>query len=376
MAPLTRLRATPGRRVNYDESSAPSGTRANPVLIHDMPESTSSPAPTQPAMRAGRRHGDRRHLAMRPPQQPLFHRPEPVPSRVTRVKDGAVIKPPSKERPIKQECSICATAKVTTRNFKASDNSCEHFKITCILCIQKLLKTKIAERELQKTELKCPFGNCAHELSYQALKTMLKKSEFDIYDLAVTKYAISAGESYVACLSPTCGLHFSVEDCKEDQSSRETIACPYCEYETCFKCNRPWESHGEGGCDKAKKAEDAESEATIKKIGAKPCPHCGIKIEKNGGCDHVQCRHCRHNFCFACLVEYTPSMVHRVDCPSRTRLMVNDPANWAPPNFTVGQLNRMIAQADALRDNPAPAPQAVATGPGNLLWRLALHREG
>ena len=107
------------------------------------------------------------------------------------------------------------------------------------------------------------------------------------YDNAVTKHALSMGESYIACLSTNCGLYFSAEDCKNNKHGKQLVACPYCEYEICLACNRPWKDHGSRGCDKAKKAEDKASEAEVKKMGAKPCPQCGMKIEKHGGCDHM-----------------------------------------------------------------------------------------
>ena len=31
------------------------------------------------------------------------------------------------------------------------------------------------------------------------------------------------------------------------------------------------------------------------------CPKCNICIEKNGGCNHMQCYHCKHDFCWMCL---------------------------------------------------------------------------
>jgi len=110
------------------------------------------------------------------------------------------------------------------------------------------------------------------------------------YDKAVTKHALSSGESYIACLSAKCGRYFSIEDCKNTKHSKQRVACPYCEHEICLKCNRPWSSHGKGGCDQAKKAEDDLSKRAVKTMGAKPCPKCGMNIQKHGGCDHMTCK--------------------------------------------------------------------------------------
>jgi len=38
---------------------------------------------------------------------------------------------------------------------------------------------------------------------------------------------------------------------------------------------------------------------------AEPCPNCGVMIHKNGGCKHMQCVKCRHEFCWFCLGTYT-----------------------------------------------------------------------
>ncbi|KAI0891903.1 hypothetical protein F4806DRAFT_506250 [Annulohypoxylon nitens] len=41
--------------------------------------------------------------------------------------------------------------------------------------------------------------------------------------------------------------------------------------------------------------EEAATNVTIKRV-TRRCPNCTIQIEKNGGCDHMQCSHCRHQF--------------------------------------------------------------------------------
>lgn len=115
-------------------------------------------------------------------------------------------------------------------------------------------------------------------------------TEHDRFDKALTRYALTAGESYVACLSEKCGKYFSIEDCKSIKNKKKKIECPYCAYEMCLTCNRPWASHTSGDCNKAKAKEDKESEEAVKAIGAKPCPKCGVNIAKVGGCDHMTCK--------------------------------------------------------------------------------------
>ncbi|XP_010777351.1 E3 ubiquitin-protein ligase ARIH2 [Notothenia coriiceps] len=34
------------------------------------------------------------------------------------------------------------------------------------------------------------------------------------------------------------------------------------------------------------------------------CPKCNICIEKNGGCNHMQCSKCKHDFCWMCLGDW------------------------------------------------------------------------
>ncbi|KAI4691291.1 uncharacterized protein J4E84_003582 [Alternaria hordeiaustralica] len=396
MAPSTRLRARPDRRVNYAEPSGPIGTRNNPVRIEETPEpeagSRTSPAPTTSGRKRGRKLPVRKKTRAISPEAPEASL-EKDSKAVARVKAGAVVKPKAepktrkklpipkeKERPKKQECSICATIKDTSRSFKVPNDACEHLQTICNLCVAKMLKTKVADRQLKDAELSCPVHECDYSLDYAALQAIVSKAAFEDYDKAVTKHALSSGESYIPCLSAKCGRYFSIEDCKNTKSSKQRVACPYCEHEICLKCNRPWTSHGKGGCDQAKKAEDDLSKRAVKTMGAKPCPKCGMNIQKHGGCDHMTCEQCGHNFCWVCLVEYTKDIRHRDDCPHARVHVAVDPGNWLPEDLTLAQINRLIAEADARLDAPveapahahvnvphvAPAPQAPAPAPPPL----------
>lgn len=49
-----------------------------------------------------------------------------------------------------------------------------------------------------------------------------------------------------------------------------------------------------------KKEEDSATATWISSY-TKDCPKCQSPIEKNGGCNHMWCKQCRHEFCWVCL---------------------------------------------------------------------------
>lgn len=50
-------------------------------------------------------------------------------------------------------------------------------------------------------------------------------------------------------------------------------------------------------------ADDSET-ANYISAHTKDCPKCHICIEKNGGCNHMQCYHCKYDFCWMCLGDW------------------------------------------------------------------------
>ena len=51
--------------------------------------------------------------------------------------------------------------------------------------------------------------------------------------------------------------------------------------------------------------EESHDEGWVER-NSKPCKGCGARIQKNGGCNHMICSKCRHQFCWvSCLP--TPS---------------------------------------------------------------------
>lgn len=84
------------------------------------------------------------------------------------------------------------------------------------------------------------------------------------------------------------------------------VTCKFCKATFCFKCGS--EYHAPTDCGTIKKwltkcADDSET-ANYISAHTKDCPKCHICIEKNGGCNHMQCYSCRHDFCWMCLGDW------------------------------------------------------------------------
>jgi hypothetical protein len=321
---MARTRA---QSVRPSASAARMGTRHNPVVLEETPEPEDEHVASAASPRKSKR----------PP--------------VSRIKAAAIVKPkappkvlpktPTKKRgpAEKRDCAICAATKSIPNSFRLDTvpSVCKHFRDICGACIQSMLKAKISDRKLADGDLGCPFPKCDNILDQALLKKALtSKPFFEEYSKALLKHHLSSSPNFIACLSSECGKYFSIEDCQgktrraTKSSAGHKIACPYCDYALCLTCNRPWHT---GGCDKAKKDEDAKSLAEIKKIGAKPCPKCGVNIDKDGGCDHMTCHTCRHNFCWQCLVPYDGSVQHLEGCIHGRVNVAIDPGNWFVNNF-------------------------------------------
>jgi hypothetical protein len=100
------------------------------------------------------------------------------------------------------------------------------------------------------------------------------------------------------------------------------VECNYCQFIFCRRCQENW--HPQIECPKAKilqavreNQNENENQTQLTKVEmqnilleieniqvieqcTKPCPSCNVRIEKNGGCQHMNCRECQVHFCWTC----------------------------------------------------------------------------
>lgn len=182
-----------------------------------------------------------------------------------------------------KECMICVESKPVYRNFP-DFTTCSHEPDVCSSCVAEQTVTILQSSRWQGWSacrcLQCDIFIPTEELQ-AALPRALVKEMKEMMGRAVD----SAQESWRWCLAAGCG-HGSLHD-----SKKEMIRCKKCDYKMCFKHQVPWHvgytcqeydmSHPQAAITKT-------SEELISKM-SKPCPGCGIAVQKAGGCNFMAC---------------------------------------------------------------------------------------
>jgi len=95
---------------------------------------------------------------------------------------------------------------------------------------------------------------------------------------------------------------------------------PSCKFTFCFNCKEEW--HADTTCEKYQKwkQENSKGDSSYRdwvRLHAKPCPGCGNAIEKNGGCNHMTCQKCDHQFCWLCMGQYSSDHFSSGQCAGK-----------------------------------------------------------
>ena len=123
------------------------------------------------------------------------------------------------------------------------------------------------------------------------------------YQILLTRTYVDDVEKLKWCPAPNCEYAVQCE-IKQRELSRivPTVECA-CHHRFCFGCTL--QDHQPTPCmlikKWLKKCEDDSETANWISANTKECPKCQSGIEKNGGCNHMTCRKCKHEFCWICM---------------------------------------------------------------------------
>uniref|UniRef100_U5ELC0 RBR-type E3 ubiquitin transferase n=1 Tax=Corethrella appendiculata TaxID=1370023 RepID=U5ELC0_9DIPT len=193
------------------------------------------------------------------------------------------------------QCPVCITLQMSEKFYNLS---CGHS--FCHECWSMHFETQINQGI--STQIGCMESMCdvlaPEDFVLNLLNRPILREKYQQY--AFADYVKSHPELRF-CPGPNCQIIVRSPDI-----SPKKACCTICQTVFCFRCSANY--HAPTDCTIIRRwltkcADDSET-ANYISAHTKDCPRCHICIEKNGGCNHMQCFNCKHDFCWMCLGDW------------------------------------------------------------------------
>ncbi|KAL1871041.1 hypothetical protein VTK73DRAFT_2314 [Phialemonium thermophilum] len=172
----------------------------------------------------------------------------------------------------------------------------------CVDCYRHYLSQKIRE-EGEAARIQCPSDGCNLIVDARSLDILVTPELTERYHTLLNRSFVEDRDQIKWCPAPDCENAIECGVKKKDLDKVvPTVEC-LCGYRFCFGCILS--DHQPAPCELVRKwlkkcADDSETANWIS-ANTKECPKCNSTIEKNGGCNHMTCRKCKHEFCWMCM---------------------------------------------------------------------------
>ncbi|XP_050098346.1 potential E3 ubiquitin-protein ligase ariadne-2 isoform X2 [Anopheles aquasalis] len=194
-----------------------------------------------------------------------------------------------------QLCPVCVTVQSTDKFHRLS---CQHS--FCRDCWAMHFEIQIGQGI--STQIECMEQRCDVRVPEDLVLNLLNRPVLrDKYQQFAFADYVKSHPELRFCPGPNCQIIIRSQDI-----SPKKATCKVCKTSFCFRCGTDY--HAPTDCQIIRKwltkcADDSET-ANYISAHTKDCPKCHICIEKNGGCNHMQCFNCKHDFCWMCLGDW------------------------------------------------------------------------
>lgn len=199
-----------------------------------------------------------------------------------------------------QECPICFGDSSEADFSGIRRLTCGHEY--CRNCLTERIDLGLREWQELDRHVHCPREGCAHIMNAEDIRIVTgDDARIANFNNILTDRFINANPNYRRCPTPRCEVIY------EFDRVVHTIQCRECHQEYCSDCRLP---HAQGeACNQPviqNNNNDANARADQEWLlqNTRPCPNCRANIQKNGGCNHMTCRACRHEFCWYHLIPW------------------------------------------------------------------------
>ncbi|KIM83428.1 hypothetical protein PILCRDRAFT_783776 [Piloderma croceum F 1598] len=199
-------------------------------------------------------------------------------------------------------CPICFDDSQT----KTLCLSCDH--TFCASCWIAYATSKI--RDDQEMAIRCMAEGCSLVAPDLFVRSILEEdtTTWDRFRELVIRHFVASNPNLKYCPYPSCTHTVSCPSASSKSSLATvvpTVACgASATHKFCFGCPIDGD-HRPVICGVAKmwlkKCRDDSETANWIKSNTKECSKCQSTIEKNGGCNHMTCKKCKHEFCWVCM---------------------------------------------------------------------------
>ncbi|XP_024082766.1 uncharacterized protein LOC106665625 isoform X4 [Cimex lectularius] len=206
---------------------------------------------------------------------------------------------------LQQECYLCA-GKYTMKQM-VSMLDCEH--ICCQECAKNYFTLQITERTIN--DCVCPFckepdiskleeDKTLHYFSNLdiLLKTLVKENVHELFQRKLRDRTLMQDPNFIWCGQCSSGFIANPR--------QKRLICPDCKNISCASCRKTWQKeHEKMTCKEFKEwLEYNDPENQLERHLAEngiTCPKCTTRyVLAKGGCMHLICPHCKHEFCQGC----------------------------------------------------------------------------
>ena len=168
----------------------------------------------------------------------------------------------------------------------------------CVDCLSQWITLKISENHYTvDSKISCIMMNCKKDLCIEGIYQRMPLSTQQKMDEALLQVYFSKEKDIRKCPNSNC-TYAGIINTKSSCTS--PLQCDLCgtqwrdkQHYTTFENLQDWFRN------RSKPQAEDLSETWIKQR-SKKCPSCKVNIEKNGGCDHMTCKKCGHQFCWIC----------------------------------------------------------------------------
>eukprot|EP00567_Pseudictyota_dubia_P000431 CAMPEP_0197467012 /NCGR_PEP_ID=MMETSP1175-20131217/65348_1 /TAXON_ID=1003142 /ORGANISM="Triceratium dubium, Strain CCMP147" /LENGTH=1073 /DNA_ID=CAMNT_0043003073 /DNA_START=1 /DNA_END=3222 /DNA_ORIENTATION=+ len=214
-------------------------------------------------------------------------------------------------------CEICYET-IEEKDGKDSNSlalACGHQ--FCKSCWDAYLHVHFEQWSARSLSTTCPRHDCKERITCSDIEALAPEMMSD-WKEAFLKSFVVKDNNHGYCRGPNCSMVVAASPNKPDVSGE--VICYKCQANFCFRCGGT--PHDPVSCkDMIRWNTIVGTSGFWIRSNSKPCPGCRAPIEKNMGCNHMECTSCGFHFCWVCLApvrsHLEPHFCERYD-PSKT----------------------------------------------------------